>query len=242
MNEKLLTLSDHAPIDAISHQFLTEVRSGQPHGRTRELLSTLSPARLTQIGDPEKLAFWINIYNAAVQAALIERPERYENQRNFFSTPCITVAGTKLSIDDIEHGILRRSQWKYGMGYIRHPFPPRYERHFRVAGRNYRIHFALNCGAASCPAIRAYTADKIEEQLNLATQTYLVNETVTDQQTLYIPRLFIWFRGDFGGGSGIKNILHDHGILDPDATIRIRYNPYDWSMHTGKYHTEVDEQ
>ena len=219
----------------LSERFLREVRGGELHGPMRDRIAELASPQLASLDRRERLAFWINVYNAAAQATLQGRPARYEHRRRFFSEPLVTVSGTGLSLDEIEHGILRRSRWKYGLGYVPDPFPSSFERRHRLSERDYRIHFALNCGAASCPAIAAYTADSVDEQLDRATESYLNGETVVEDGTIYLPRLLLWFRGDFGGRSGIKRLLREYDLIDPGERPRIRYRKYDWSLALGKY-------
>jgi hypothetical protein len=141
-----------------------------------------------------------------------------------------------LSLDAMEHGILRVSRSKYGLGYLpRVPRPA--ERRFRLAEPDPRIHFALNCGAESCPAIRAYEPDRIDDQLDMTTRSYL-DATVAydaDAGVARLPRLFLWYRGDFDGGAGIRAFLRAHGALPDDADPRLRYRSWDWSRAAGKF-------
>lgn len=223
---------------ALSAAFLAEVRAGDTHGPARERLAELPEATLTELDRRGRLAFWLNVYNAAAQSALAEAPDRLTNRRRFFSAPLVTVAGEALDLDTIEHGILRRSSWKYGLGYVPDPFPSAFERRHRLPARDFRIHFALNCGAASCPAIAAYTAENVDLELHRSTATYLAGESTVDGGTVSVPRLMLWYRGDFGGGSGIRRILREYGVVDDPDRYRIRYRAYDWSPAVGRYRGE----
>ena len=88
-----------------------------------------------------------------------------------------TITSTLFSLDDVEHGILRRYRYKYSLGFITDLFPSKIIKKLAVSKIDYRIHFALNCGAKSCPPIAFYTSLNIEEELNLATQSFLESET-----------------------------------------------------------------
>ena len=68
-----------------------------------DLLQKMLPA------DDEKKAFWINLYNGFTQAKLKKDPAKYKSRSAFFTAKDISVAGKTFSLDDIEHGILRRS-------------------------------------------------------------------------------------------------------------------------------------
>ena len=184
------------------------------------------------------LAFWLNLYNAGTQLLLERRPELYDSPLRFlrfFGAAAVTVAGTGLSLDAIEQGILRGGRSKYGLGYLPR-VPRRFERRYAV-DPNPRIHFACNCGAASCPAIRAYEPDGVDDQLDLATEAYL-EETVTydpEAGVARVPRVFLWYRGDFGGADGIREFLREYDAIPDGADPTLRHRPWDWSKAKGKF-------
>lgn len=66
---------------------------------------------------------------------------------------------------------------------------------------DYRTHFALNCGAKSCPPIAFYKPEELNEQLDMAMKVYLQNETTYNQakNIVELPAIMGWFRRDFGG-------------------------------------------
>jgi hypothetical protein len=104
-------------------------------------------------------------------------------------------------LDDIEHGILRRSKVKWSFGYFNKLFPSAFEKKHRVDTLDYRIHFSLNCGAISCPPIAFYKPEQLDKQLEVATKVYLSGEAAYNEadNTVALPALMGWFRGDFGG-------------------------------------------
>ncbi len=188
--------------------------------------------------DDEKLAFWINIYNAYIQILLIENPELYEDKNAFFTEPRVSFAGKIVSFDDIEHGIIRHSQFKFGLGYITNPFASDWEKSLRVDKRDGRVHFALNCGAKSCPYIAIYKASKVREQLQKSTCNYLstVSEMKKEEDTVVTSPLFKWFRGDFGKSEDIRAMLQGCGILDKeDQKTKMIVGPYDWTLELGNF-------
>jgi hypothetical protein len=227
-----------------SREFLRAVRTGADRGpdreAARERLAGLDQRDLDALGPDARLAFWLNVYNAATGDALLSDPAQFDDRRRFFSKPVVTVAGEDLSLDEIEHGVLRGSQWKYGLGYVPNPFPSAFVRRHRLAERDFRIHFALNCGAASCPAVAGYDAETVDADLDAATEGYLRSETIVEDGTAYVPRLLLWYRGDFCGGSGIRRILREYGVVDPDEVSRIRYREYDWSLALDAFRDRSD--
>jgi len=186
------------------------------------------------------LAFWSNLYNAGTQLLLDRRPGLYESPLRFFrffGATAVTVAGTDLSLDDIENNILRAGRSKYTLGYTSKLRLGSFSRRYRLEEPDPRLHFALNCGAASCPAIRFYEPEHVDDQLDLATELYLADTVGYDPEAgvARVPRVCLWFRGDFGGGDGIRDFLRTHGAIPANADPKIRYRSWDWSRAAGKF-------
>ncbi|MEJ7626221.1 MAG: DUF547 domain-containing protein [Ferruginibacter sp.] len=225
---------------SVSQQLLYAVRTGDSSDVFIKLLELADQQALERQlkTDAAKKAFWLNIYNAFVQKILEENPGKYKNRNAFFSNKIIVIASQKLSLDDIEHGILRKSKIKWSLGYMNKPFAGKFEKKFRVDSLDNRIHFALNCGAKSCPPIAYYDPAKIDMQLNQATKSYLRNETEYDTTSniIYIPKIMDWFRGDFGGKKGIVKMLTEYGVIKND--VAIRFKKYDWTLFLSNYTKE----
>jgi hypothetical protein len=192
------------------------------------------------ISDELRKSFWLNIYNAYTQILLSDNPQSFQQKIKFFGNRFINIAGTKLSLDDIEHGILRKSRFKYGLGYVSWPSRFKKEKDWQLSSYDARIHFALNCGATSCPVIAVYSSVNIEEQLEKATLNFLQSETKYDTQknVVYLSKIFFWFYGDFGGRSGIIHLLHKHQLIPLSSRPRLRFLKYDWRLQKGKFLTD----
>lgn len=142
----------------------------------------------------------------------------------------IRFADASFSLDDIEHGILRKYRWKYSLGYLPQFLPSSRIKKLAVAEIDFRIHFALNCGAKSCPPIAFYQYERIDEQLDIAAQSFLQSETTIDstKQEIHVTKIMQWFKGDFGGESGIKRIISKY--LGTDFSLyKVKFKDYDWS-------------
>lgn len=223
----------------VAQEYLLAVRSGEDTTGYRERLADLDVQSVAALSDQREaaLAFWLDVYNAAAQDALTADPERYESRWRFFRKKVVTVASEPLSLDDVEHGILRGSRSKYGFGYLPRLASSRFQRRVALETVDPRIHFALNCGAASCPAIRAYESAVVDEQLATATATYL-DRTVEydpDDGIVRVPRVCLWFYRDFGRKPGILRLLREHGVVPPEATPRLRFRSFDWSLRPGRF-------
>jgi hypothetical protein len=235
-------LSDENRFTKISQQLLLTAKRREPADSVIQFLQQISPDDLYQElnNDTKKKTFWLNIYNAFTQLALAQNPDQYKKRGQFFGQKNIVIAGERLSLDRIEHGLLRRSKTKWSMGYFNRLFPSSFERKHRVDSVDYRIHFALNCGAKSCPPIAFYRAEQLDKQLDLATRVYLRNEAVYDtiKNEIALPAIMGWFRGDFGGKRKMTELLRKISVIPNDANPSIKFKKYDWNLYLDNYKTD----
>ena len=192
-----------------------------------------------------RLAFWINLYNTLVLDAVIALGvQRSVMERRagiaFFRQAAYIVGGQRVSCDDIEHGILRANRG--------HPFfpgkqfgssDPRLK--WVIEPFEARIHFALNCASRSCPLIRAYSPEKVDTQLDMATRSYLSTEVqiLPKDNALYLSSIFKWFAKDFGGHDGTIEVVLSHlsdttertWLTQQRGRVALRYKPYDWGLN-----------
>ena len=218
-----------------AQQLLLKLKTDQTAQLEINFLSHLSSTVLEEhlVNESMKKAFWINVYNALIILKVRENPELYEKKRNqFFSKKWLLIAGQKLSFDDIEHGILRRSKHKFSRGAFNKPFYriSRFEKKFRLDSLDYRIHFALNCGAVSCPPLAFFEATRIHEQLESAKINFLQSDSNFDEatNTLYVSKIFYWFMRDFGGKKGIVRMHKDLKIIPKYGLPLVRFKDYNW--------------
>lgn len=192
----------------------------------KEMLSQLS-------SDTAKKAFWINLYNSFFQ---ILRKTKKLDKPGIYTGKHICIASKKISLDDIEHGILRRFRYKYSFGYFADPFVSKFIRKCAVDNLDYRIHFALNCGAKSCPPIAFYSTERLEQQLELATLSFIEEDTVVDEEAKEVSAssLFKWYSKDFGGPKGVKKILSLRLKTDL-SNYNLSYNDYSWEEYLDNY-------
>lgn len=222
----------------ISKNLLQNIMDKSSYEKEINLLaaSTLDELVTELKTDNQKLAFWINIYNSFIQISLSKNPNLYKDKGKFFSEERIKIAGEVLSFDDIEHGIIRKSKIKLSLGYLRKWFVSKYERDLRVNNIDWRIHFALNCGAKSCPPVAVYSAESLNKEFDFMTREYLKEQTTYNKETKIAKSvaLMSWFRGDFGGISGAKKILFEYKII-PDKPKNLEFKSYDWTLLLENY-------
>lgn len=84
---------------------------------------------------------------------------------------------------------------------------------------------------------RSRRGGAVDDLLDGATRAYLDRTVEHDpaEGVVRVPRVFLWFRGDFGGGAGIRTFLEEHDAVPPDAAPRIRYLSWDWTRTPGAF-------
>lgn len=215
---------------------------GEAYQDFREVARSLANCDLEDLGDKNaQTAFWINLYNAMILDAVVQYQIKDSISRDFglFRRAAYRIGGMRFSVDDIEHGILRGNRRN---PYI--PLTPFASDDPRLAlsldPPDPRIHFALVCGARSCPPIAFYDGEKINAQLDLAAAGF-INGGGADydpvNETLSLSKIFSWYQDDFGGRRGVLKTIGKY-TRDEKAqealergTLRVRYQPYDWSVN-----------
>ncbi len=190
-----------------------------------QYLSKMSTINPTSLNKNEAKAYWINIYNAVtVEIVLKNYPIKSirDIKSGFFSsgpwdTEAFTVEGQSLTLNNIEHNILR----------------PLFN--------DNRIHYAINCASYSCPNLSntAYTHSNIESQLNNGAKIYINHSRgikFIDSDEIEISSIWKWFKEDFGT-SEINIIKHLQRYAEPELKAKlisfdgsVNYN-YNWNLN-----------
>lgn len=194
---------------------------------------SLKKLKLELSHDDLKKAFWINIYNAYF---LILKKEFDYEKPHIYRKKLFKIAKVKFSLDDVEHGILRKYRYKYSLGFFKNIFYSKLIKKLAVHNIDYRIHFALNCGAKSCPPIAFYKADLLNKQLNTATQSFLKAETefYDIMKEVHITSLFKWYLMDFDGTKGIQNIYKEQLNKNIEG-YKLVYKDYCWDENLDNF-------
>ncbi len=213
--------------------------------RCREQARALQNISLAELSDrASRMAFWANTYNAMVLDGIMSlRIKRSVLEvRDFFQQVRYLVGGYEFSLNDIEHGILRGNRPPKKAAPA--PFTdsdPRLA--FRIHPMDPRIHFALNCGARSCPAIRAYEPHALDEQLDLAARSFINGPDVRVDRArgrIALSQIFEWYAEDFGTTRAevvrfVGRYLDDAGLAqyvrENADRLTVEYLRYDWSLN-----------
>lgn len=222
-------------IHQLGESLLLALKKGDPYINLSSALSEIAPEALAQelSADDDKKAFWINIYNAYF---LILRKHQKVTKDQIYTRKLIQIAAREMSLDDIEHGILRKYRSKFSLGYLPNICAAGWIKRMAVSKIDYRIHFALNCGAASCPPIAFYHSLRIDKQLEMATYSFLESETKINHvaREVTVSKILLWYRGDFGGSKGSLKILSKYLSTDLMG-YKIQYAQYDYTEHLDNF-------
>lgn len=201
-------------------------------------IEEVDPRAIT--GDRARIAFWVNVYNATLLIELHSRPRSGTllRHRRLFGRTGLRVGAHEYTLDVIEHGLLRGNRRP---PYARRRLLRRSDRRLSAAPAHVdpRVHFALNCGARSCPPIRSYEADGLDRLLGVACRSYLTAEAAIDRDraSVVLPGLIKLYRRDFGSRQEQLDLLANC-LPAADAAwlrrgvdeVRVRYSRFDWTM------------
>uniref|UniRef100_A0A3Q2VV16 Zgc:152951 n=1 Tax=Haplochromis burtoni TaxID=8153 RepID=A0A3Q2VV16_HAPBU len=204
LREMILKLfSEHLSADGKSVDY-KGMSANPAFERYCELAIQLQRVELLSLSREEKLAFFINIYNALVIHGYLRlgAPTNMWQRYRFFNYVSYLIGGEVFTLQDIENGILRGN--RKGVAQLRRPFSktdPRLQ--VALPDAEPLIHFALNCGAKGCPPIKTYTPQDIDSQLRTAAEAFLENDDacVVDsvKKEVHLSQIFKWYKADFGG-------------------------------------------
>jgi hypothetical protein len=179
----------------------------------------------------ERLAFWINAYNAL---------SIYEVVKKLRKDPGFAKRGNKSLIQKARFFVLerfnigdRRLSLRSLENYIRHEF------------KDPRIHFALNCSSMSCPRLRngLYSSENLDEELEQATRLFINSSQGSrldrERNVLNLSMIFKWYKKDFES-VGVRVLDFVVGYLpeqdrqyvnENSDTLAIKHMDYDWSLN-----------
>lgn len=215
----------HAPFDQVLRTHVRDgyvdypaIRSNPLFQNYLDYLASAQPESFTT--REERLAFWINAYNALTIKGILDglSPSNFFSRIRFFKTD-YRLAGRDIDLYDLEHDII-------------------------IPFGEPRIHFAIVCASSSCPALisEAYTADRLDSQLDGNTRLFINNSAKnkfdTVHKTARISKIFDWFAEDFETETRTVQQFIGSYIEDPETAAALLDNQYqlwfldyDWSLN-----------
>ncbi|MFC0603029.1 DUF547 domain-containing protein [Winogradskyella pulchriflava] len=160
----------------------------------------------------EKLAYWINAYNAlTIDLILRNYPKKsIKDIKDPWDQRLWQFDDKWLNLNDIEHKILRKMDEP-------------------------RIHFAIVCASVSCPKLQneAFTASNLEEQLTNATKEFLADKSKNEisQNNLKLSKIFKWFKKDFEQDGSLIDFLNQYSTVIISDSAKKSYKDYNWDLN-----------
>ena len=190
-----------------------------------QYVAQLAAVPVSRLNRREQFAYWVNLYNAlTVRVVLDHYPVGSIRDINLspgavwgpWAAKLVSIEGEGVSLDDIEHRILRPI-W-----------------------RDARVHYALNCAAVGCPNLqpRAFTAADTEALLTAGGKSFVNHPrgvTMIGDEAR-VSSLYGWFEEDFGG-SEKQVIAHLRRFAVPELGARLAHSSgiagyrYDWTLN-----------
>ena len=160
----------------------------------------------------EKLAYWINAYNAYTLKLIVDNYPLSSITKLHGGKPWdvkwIKLGDKTYSLNNIENDIIR----------------PRF--------KEARIHFAVNCAAKSCPPLlnRAWTAGNLNRYLEQQTKNFINNNKYNSisANAVKVSKIFDWYEGDFGN---LVDYLNKYSNTKIDAGTKVEFVEYDWGLN-----------
>ncbi|WP_073975901.1 DUF547 domain-containing protein [Erythrobacter donghaensis] len=184
-------------------------------------LAAMQAVTIEGFGPDEQFAYWVNLYNAATVAVIIANlPLKSIRDIGVLGAgpwrdKAVTVAGRDLTLDNIEHDILRAT-WK-----------------------DVRIHYAVNCASYGCPnlAREAYTGARLEPMLEAAARAYVNHPRGFGGEPgrVVASSIYDWYGGDWGSVAAVLDHARKYAE-GPSARLlegaeSIAAYDYDWSLN-----------
>ncbi|MEO9892087.1 DUF547 domain-containing protein [Aurantibacter sp.] len=163
----------------------------------------------------EKLAYYINLYNAATVKLILDNYplKSIKDINSPWDKKWVLIGGKKFSLGSIEHKILRKMDEP-------------------------RIHFAINCASYSCPKLinTAFLPSTMEEQLEAATVDF-INDTTRNKITedkVQLSNIFKWYKSDFTDNGSLIDYLNKYATSRASNDSKISYLKYDWGLNQAR--------
>jgi len=216
-----------------------------------EAVCELQKVDMAAMDDKTRMAFGINVYNLMIKYAFMKVGIGSTNLSRyaFFGGVQMNIGGFLLSFNDLENGVLRSNRKPpYSLSVPFGKADPRLP--LAVKEADCRIHFALNCGAKSCPPVKFFSVEALEEELRIVAMAFCEQDdnlrVDAENRTLHLTMILNWYRVDFAennAGLPAKVVTFLRGekqeslqkLIDDGGKIKVEFNEYDWSTNASNF-------
>jgi glutaredoxin len=248
--KKLLGKIESAVTDKQGRVDYKSARKNENWHVFEEAVCELQGVDMGKMDENTKLAFGINVYNLMIKFAFMKVGigTTTVNRGRFFSGVKMNIGGDIMSFNELENGVLRSNRRPPYSLYV--PFSTWDKRHrLIVKEADCRIHFALNCGASSCPPVKNFTAVALEEELRIVALAFLEQEdncrVDASSNTLHLNKILDWYGIDFAPS---KKELPDNLVqflrgekrealemMIASGPVTVKFNTYDWGTNASDF-------
>ena len=163
----------------------------------------------------KEMAYWINMYNAFTIYSILEKYPVSSimdiEGGKIWDNKKIIVDGKSLTLNIIEkEKLLKR---------FKEP----------------RVHFAVNCAAASCPPLlnKAWTEDNVLRYFSKRAKAFINNSKYNSlsEKSIEISQIFNWYAGDFGGSDKVLSYIKKYSETDISSSAKVKFKQYNWNLN-----------
>lgn len=163
----------------------------------------------------KEMAYWINLYNAFTIYTIVEKYPVSSimdlEGGKIWDKKTIVIGRETLTLNKIEKDKLLKR--------FKEP----------------RVHFAVNCAAASCPPLlnKAWTEDNVQRYFSKQTKAFINNSKYNSisAKSLEISQIFNWYAGDFGGSDKIVAYFQKYASTEISSNAKVKFKEYNWKLN-----------
>ena len=167
----------------------------------------------------DKLAYWMNAYNAFTIKLIIDNypTKSIKDIKNAWGSRFFKLGNKWYNLSDIEHKILRKMN-------------------------DPRIHFGINCASYSCPPIsnKAFTANNVNKELDYLAHQFINDKSrnIISENSIQLSKIFQWYAKDFKTEGSLIDYLNKYSDITINSNAKKSFKKYDWRLneaHNGHY-------
>lgn len=238
-------LESYASEDRCHVDYLA-ISNSEEFRRYLNVVQCLHRVDLLTLSPDEKLAFFLNLYNAMVIHAVIRKgyPEGMMERKSFVTDFQYLVGGNSYSLNAIRNGILRSNR-RAPYALVKHFTAGDSRLQMSLPTVNPVVHFGLCDGTKSSPPMRFFTSQNVQAELRAAARDFFKRDGVDvdlSKRTVYLTCIVKWYKADFGNDREILRSIM--GYLDADKAglvnhllgdgevVHIVHKNYNWSINS----------